>query len=300
MSRFYDVLKEASRLRSTHENGDGAIPEVASADVGGVNFPDVGDSASKILTESTPIAIQEGELEIWPNTPRTDTGVAVHSSLDRKARLLPHIADSVVVEHYRRLRTKLLQEHEARPFRLLMIGSPNPQEGKTVTAFNLALSFAMIPSCKVLIVDGDLRKGSLGKWLAVSGPPGLSDLVEGTATMGEVILKSDELPVHFVLSGNSEVPAGELLNSPNLKDYFRQMAEQFDVVLVDSPPVNLITDAQLLAGCCDAILLVARAFSTTRKAFEKTVQDLQQFRIIGTVLNGGTRVPNYRRYNQYY
>jgi len=69
--------------------------------------------------------------------------------------------------------------------------------------------------------------------------------------------------------------------------------------MVDSPPVNLITDTQLLAASCDAVLLVARAFSTTRKAFEKTVQDLSPFRLIGTVLNGGVK-PRRRGYGYGY
>jgi len=78
------------------------------------------------------------------------------------------------------------------------------------------------------------------------------------------------------------------------------MTEEFDLVLVDSPPVNLITDAQLLAGHCDAVLLVARAFSTTSKSLEQTATELKAFRMIGTVLNGGTRAQLYRRYNGYY
>ena len=181
-----------------------------------------------------------------------------------------------------------------------MVASPNPQEGKTVTTLNLALSFAMLPSCRVLVVDGDLRQGSLGKWLAGDGRPGLSNLIDGTAWISDIVLKSDHFPRRFVLRGNSKAPAGELLNAPRLNGYFRQLAEQFDLVLVDSPPLNLVTDAQLLADCCDGVLLVARAFSTTRKALEKAVQDLQPFRILGAVLNGGSSVSPYRRYNHYY
>jgi Mrp family chromosome partitioning ATPase len=81
--------------------------------------------------------------------------------------------------------------------------------------------------------------------------------------------------MHVVLRGNSKAPAGELFTSHNLKNYFLQMADRFDLVVVDSPPLNLVTDGQLLAHCCDAVVVVARAFSTTRKAFAKAVQDLQ-------------------------
>lgn len=300
MSRFYDVLKEASRQQPSVRDLEGAVEKVACPPVIESPHPAAEDYlASRPPAETAPAPVHEVQ-DSWLEAPRNGAVAAVHASPDRRARILPHAADSAVVEHYRRLRTKLLQEKEARPFRLLMIGSPNPQEGKSVTAINLALSFAMLPSYKVLIVDGDLRKGSLGRWLAVEGLPGLSDLIEGTATMREVVQKCSEFPVHFVLAGNSKVPAAELLNSPNLKDSFRQMADEFDLVLVDSPPLDLVTDGQLLAACCDATLLVARAFSTTRKAFEKATQDLQQVRIVGTVLNGGTSVQHYRRYGHYY
>ena len=96
------------------------------------------------------------------------------------------------------------------------------------------------------------------------------------------------------------MPAAELLHSSQLSAHFRSMTEQFDLVLVDSPPVNLLTDTQLLAANCDAVLLVTRAFATSRKALEKAVQDLTPFRVIGTVLNGGARVRSYGGYKGYY
>ena len=82
--------------------------------------------------------------------------------MDEAARLIPHTVDPAVVEHYRRLRTKILHQQSSTQFKSLMITSPGPQEGKTVIVINLGLSFALLPSFKVLMVDGDLRRGSLG------------------------------------------------------------------------------------------------------------------------------------------
>ena len=76
--------------------------------------------------------------------------------------------------------------------------------------------------------------------------------------------------------------------------------ERYDLVLVDSPPVNVVTDAQLMASGCDAVLLVGRAFSTTSNALEDAIRDLQQFRVIGTVLNGSAGIHPYGRYRSYY
>jgi Mrp family chromosome partitioning ATPase len=78
------------------------------------------------------------------------------------------------------------------------------------------------------------------------------------------------------------------------------LTQQYDLILVDSPPVNLLADAQLLAKHCDGILLVARAFSTTNKAFRKAMQDLVSFRIVGTVLNAGMPISAYHRYYKAY
>jgi capsular exopolysaccharide synthesis family protein len=286
MSRFYDVLKEAERRQpkdgDRHNGNKQAPPEVQLDDVPAVD-PPAGEHGGNI------------RLDLF-----REAGNTIKTALDRKVRLIPHAVDSIVVEHYRMLRTKLLQESAAAPFRLLIVASPNPQEGKTVTAVNLALSFCMLPSTKVLIVDGDLRKGTIGRWLSVDGRPGLSNLIDGSAGLEDVVLKSSELPAHFVLRGNSKLPPAELLNSPALKDHLQQLAEQYDVVIIDSPPLNLITDGQLLAQCCDAVLLVVRAYATTRKALEKAVQDLQPARVVGAVLNAGAGTQFYRRYSRYY
>jgi Mrp family chromosome partitioning ATPase len=125
-------------------------------------------------------------------------------------------------------------------------------------------------------------------------------LIDGSAGLDEVILKSDDLPVHFKPRGNSSISAAELLNSPRLGNCIQKIGEYFSLVLIDSPPVNLVTDAQLLASSCDAVLLVVRAFLTTRKALERTVQDLQAFRVLGTVLNCGTQAQIVGRYRGYY
>jgi capsular exopolysaccharide synthesis family protein len=221
-------------------------------------------------------------------------------AFDPRARLIPHAVDSVVVEHYRRLRTKILQQHTTKPFRSLVVASPCPQEGKTVTVLNLGLSFAMLADFKVLVVDGDLRRGTIGKWLGANEYPGLSNLLEGTVQLDEVVLKGADIPMHVMTRGNSRVPPAELLHSPQLVAQFRRMTEHFDLVLVDSSPVTLITDAQLLAGSCDAVLLIARAFSTRRKSLEQAMHDLSAFRVIGTVLNGATQAQPFPRHRRYY
>jgi protein-tyrosine kinase len=230
----------------------------------------------------------------------SDIGTDAQINIDRQVRALPNVADHAVVENYRRLRTKLMQQHAAKPFRSLLVTSPQAEEGKTVTTLNLALSFAMVPGFRVVVVDGDLRRGTLAKWLRVSDRPGLSNLIEKSATLNDVVLRCDQIPVHFITSGTASTPAAELLHAPQLGELFQNISNEFDLVLVDSPPVNVITDTQLLASHCEAILMVARAYSTKSKALERAVQDLSAFRIVGAVLNGGLPVSSYGKYGGYY
>lgn len=286
MSRLYDALTEARRFHQA-ANGD-----AANGDAGNSVWEALGMNGSSVSRPVQP----EGAQPLLP-APVSLGGTQATIALDRRARLIPHGVDPMVVEHYRMLRTKIIQEREQNPFRTLVVTSANPQEGKTVTSLNLALSFAMLPSFKVLIVDGDMRRGTLGAWLGVDGgQPGLSNLIDGSAQLNDVVLKSSELPIHFMVCGNSKVPD---LHSSQLDTHFRALSRHFDLVLVDSPPANLVTDVQLFAASCDAVLIIARAFSTTRKAFEKAVQNLKPFRLIGAVLNAGA-IQRSRRYSGYY
>jgi len=301
MSRLFDALKSASRFR---EDSDAAAGEEVWQALGlnGAEAPPVREiiheeeearqPAVAVIEQPSPIPFPQ---PISPETaPPATTATVV---LDRRAKLIPNAISPAVMERYRMLRTKILQEREKTPFRSLVVTSANPQEGKTVTVLNLALSFATLPSFKVLVVDGDMRRGTLGSWLGVDDDRiGLSNLVEGSAQLSDVILKSDEIPMDFILRGNSGVRD---LQASQYAARFREMMEQYDLVLVDSPPVNLITDVQLIASSCDAVLLVARAFSTSRKSLEDAVQNLQPFRIIGTVLNAAQSKP-IRRYSGYY
>lgn len=330
MSRFYRALKEASRLRPPAEGSETKVdwssmlapsteeiplvpnpPAASASEPPLLLLPELDELDGKLqIDDSAPSPLNLVHQELMdqvmgvaaPGAPPADQVFGTHTEIviDQGARLIPHAIDPVVVEHYRRLRTKILQQHKAKPFRTLVVASPGPQEGKTVTVINLGLSFAMMPGFRVLIIDGDLRRGSLGKWLGIGGQPGLSNLLDGSSEMEDVVLKCDETPLCFMVRGTSKLPPAELLQSPNAKGHFRRIAEHFDLVLVDSAPVNLVTDVQLLAANCEAVLLIARAFRTKRKALQQAVKDLSSFRVIGTVLNGGTRAELYRRYHGYY
>jgi protein-tyrosine kinase len=313
MSRLYEALKEARRLRQGGDQNTGKSlwtawgideidtpsvqdpPEAREADQPGVALT---DGLETVSSEAEAVSLRAEALQPSGATENGLVGVPANAALDKKARLIPHAADPIVIEHYRRLRTKILQKQEESPFRSLVVTSANPQEGKSLTVMNLGLSFATLPSFRVLVVDGDLRRGTIGKWLGVDdSQAGLSNLIDGSAKLEHVVLKSDAIPMHFLVRGNSRVTD---MHASQLTDHFQRLAQRFDLILVDSPPVNLMADVQLLARSCDAVLLVARAFSTTRQALEKAAQDLLPFRVIGTILNAGVPEGRKRYYHGYY
>ena len=308
MSRLFNALKEATRFRENTAGtaGDQVWEELGINRIEAIS-PVPNDVEAIEVESSAPAAVLVGDAKDASAREDVPSSVTARQSLslgnpatatiDKKARLIPNTLDPIIVERYRMLRTKIMQEREKKPFKTLVIASPNPQEGKTVTVFNLALSFAMLPSFRVLVVDGDMRRGTLGHWLGVDDNHlGLSNLLDGSAQLEDVVLKSPNLPMHFIVRGNSLVPD---LQSSHFHSHFQRMGEEFDLVLVDSPPVNAITDVQLLAGSCDAVLLVARAFSTSRKSLEQAVHNLQPFRLIGSVLNAGSSQLAHR-YDGYY
>jgi capsular exopolysaccharide synthesis family protein len=303
MSRFFDTLQMAAdSLLPESEPAGAAASEALQA--GPVQAPTIPTDSeflqsldSAVASAAVPNLFPERAM---PNSASGRNGAPpsnpLNVVLNPKTVLIPNAAKPVALEYYRRLRTKILQQHAAKSFPSLMVASPAPQEGKTATTVNLGLVFAMLPKFNVLVIDGDLRRGTLGDWLGASERPGFSDLLEGSATLDQVVCKSDQLGLHFVGRGKSERPPAELLQSVRLRSQLQSIAGYFNLVLVDSAPVNLVADAQLLAAGCDAVLMVARAFATTRKNFEKAVHDLQQYNIIGTILNGGTPSRAYGRY----
>ncbi|HWP84401.1 MAG TPA: CpsD/CapB family tyrosine-protein kinase [Terriglobia bacterium] len=323
MSRFYEVLKQASRavhtpqeepqpgknatvppeiselLETVNASGTGKLSWTAAAtQETAAAAAAIGEPAPLSEAVAEPLAAESGQ----PAEARNGSfGTPARTHLDQTSRLLPHTVDSMIAEHYRLLRTQLLQAQASRMFRSLLITSAGPGEGKTVTLLNLGLTFAMLPSFRVLVVDGDLRRGSIGSWLGASADqPGFSDLLQGSVSLEDVVLQSDEIPIRFMVRGTSRIPPAELLHSPRLHSSLHELSQRFDLVLVDSPPVNLLTDPQLLASACDAVLLVARAYATTQKALQEAANKLQPFHLVGSVLNGAVSLSSSYGYRSYY
>lgn len=193
-------------------------------------------------------------------------------------------------EAYRALRTNLNYLTPPRPPRTIVITSALPGDGKTTTTVNLAVTLAH-QGQRVILIDAETRRGTVHEVFGIPPSPGFFDLMYGQASPGECIRRVqmegggtiDVLPLGSAPSVN---PA-DLLVAARLQPLFERLRGQYDYVLLDTPPLNLFTDAALIGAHADALLLVARADKTDRDELRYAVQQLRnvQVTLAGTILN---------------
>ncbi|WP_337171441.1 polysaccharide biosynthesis tyrosine autokinase [Gemmatimonas aurantiaca] len=206
-----------------------------------------------------------------------------------------------VVEAFRTIRMNV--RYAADPSRPLAmtITSPGPNDGKSLISSNLALSFAE-SGLRTLLIDGDIRRGELAKTFNIHSRPGLVEYLEGTALIAEVL---NPLTSHANLTlmpaGVRRRRAPELLATPRLSQLLNQMTSEFDVVIVDSPPLGAGYDAYALATATGNMALVMRAGVTDRKmaAAKMATVDTLPIRVMGAVLNGIKMTGVYQYYSYY-
>ncbi|MES2306074.1 MAG: polysaccharide biosynthesis tyrosine autokinase [Gemmatimonadota bacterium] len=196
---------------------------------------------------------------------------------------------STVLEAYRALRTSLAFALAERPPKIVVITSPTPGDGKSTSTANLAASLAQ-QKLKVLVIDADMRRGALHRTLGGVRQPGLSELLTGRAELAAVLqpLSFDGIGrIDMISTGTVPPNPAELLSSHRLTDLLEAVEPLYDTILIDSPPVNNVADALVLAPHADGVLLVARGNKTERGAVKFAMEQLASVRakVMGTVLN---------------
>jgi capsular exopolysaccharide synthesis family protein len=167
--------------------------------------------------------------------------------------------------------------------KLLMVTSALPSEGKTLTCVNLALTLSDSFRRRVLLIDGDLRKPSLHQAFGISNTTGLSKELLSTDRPLPLVQVAECLTI-LPASGPDPNPSA-ILTSDRMRHLMAEATERFDWVILDSPPVGLISDANLLAALVDGIVLVIGSGSTPYQAAERAITELGRERVVGTVLN---------------
>jgi capsular exopolysaccharide synthesis family protein len=250
---------------------------------------------------SRPATTNRLRLPRLGDRPAATNGADGHA-LDAGLVMLNNLRSSSA-EAYRTLRTNLLFSQMTRELKKIVITSAAPGDGKTTVSANLAITFAQ-QGIRVLLIDCDLRRARQHHVFSVKRVPGFSELIIGRNSVDETVK-----PTH--VDGLSLLPAGtlppnpaELLGGQRVQTILDSLGQDYDVLILDTPPVLAAADSAVLAGAADGVLLVVRAGQTERDAARDALRQLNTVgaHILGAVLNDpDANVPQYSgRYYEYW
>ena len=221
----------------------------------------------------------------------------MNAELDTKTVVDEHMMPASR-EQYRRLAAAFHQAQRSNGYKVAMIASAVAGEGKSLTAANLALTLSESYRQNVLLIDADLRRPSQHSIFQVSGAPGLSD--------GLISVEEPKLPLHRLSSRLTVLPAGRPTSDPigaitseRMRRLVEEAREVFDWVIIDTPPVGLLTDASLLASMADGVVLVVKAESTPFDLVNRAIDALGRERMMGVVLNRAREQAHSSSYDYY-
>ena len=197
--------------------------------------------------------------------------------------LSPNEGMAYASEQYRILRTRICQLLK-RPFQLV-ITSPTIGDGKTITAVNVATAMALRSNEQTLLIDADLRRSSIHRVLQVPNDCGLVDVLQGTRKLEDAVFRSEEVPcLHVLTAGTPPGNPAELLDSDAWRELARTARARFGQIIIDSPPVEVVADFDLIAGQCDGVALVLRPDHTNRTLTLQTIKKLKP-KLTGVIIN---------------
>ena len=191
-------------------------------------------------------------------------------------------------EAYRTLRTNIAFARAEKPARTMVFTSPAPGDGKSTSASNLAITLAQ-QGLRSILIDADMRRGAMHEAFDVAQRPGLSDYLLGGVGLEEVIRQQqlEGSRFDFIPTGTLPPNPAELLASPRMQALLEHLEGQYDAVIFDAPPLNVVTDAAILGPRVDGVIVVVRAGVTDRGALRYALDQLAGVgaRVLGCVLN---------------
>lgn len=228
----------------------------------------------------------------------TERQVEAENLLDGAVVIVERVVEPFVVcfhgptsfraEQVRSLRNKLIVMNPDGSSRTLVITSAIQGEGKTVTVLNLGIAMAELESHRILVVDFDLRKPSVERFLGLNREPGLTELLMGSVTLDRAIRSSGITNLDIIGAGGRPQNPSELLTSRRVDELLAELKEQYNYILLDTPPVVPITDAGILSAKCDGTLLVIGLEQAPRKMVKEALRNLEDLgaNILGTFVTG--------------
>lgn len=289
MANVFDAMKkrkaeEAAQAEAARAADQAAKPEPTAS-------PEPDDPAPSAVLTAAPAPAKPAKDGAKQNKGKRRHHAAAREDTQGYSELIKayHEPGSSIAEEYRALRIKLTAEcNDGRICAL--ITSSDPAEGKTVTCANLSIVLAEREDRKTIVVDADIRKGSLSNLFRVPREPGLADVLKGRADYRDVI-QATALPNLSILpsgrAGNQHV--GELLVRPELEDLVTRLRREYDYVIFDTPPMDTKTpDAGMIGRAAGQALLVVRMNKTRKESVEETIRQLHgsKVEIAGLILTG--------------
>ncbi|MEW6745747.1 MAG: CpsD/CapB family tyrosine-protein kinase [Planctomycetota bacterium] len=210
-----------------------------------------------------------------------------------------HDPKSLLAEQYRSFRTNLMALNRAGSPRSILFTSTVKGEGKSVTAANIGICVAELPSAKAVIIDADFRAPVQDQLFGLEKGPGLADLILDGLPLDRILLPTKVRNLYVIRSGRQPRNPSELLGSERMLSVIHALKAEFNFVLFDSPPVNPFTDAATLAALTDGVVFVVRMERTHRTDIERAIGSISDAggRVIGTFLTA--LEPREREYYEY-
>lgn len=224
-------------------------------------------------------------------------------TIDEQRKTLHKNLNFTAAEAYKLLRTNLqftLPGTEENACRVLGVTSSIHGEGKSTTAVNLSYTLAEAGK-KVLLVDADMRLPSVGKKLEMSNAPGLSNVLIATGNDAKIAIRLSGIHENWRIVTAGDIPPNpsELLGSARMQSVLRVLSKEFDYIIVDLPPVNVVSDALVVSPVLDGLIVVVRENYTDRKELRSCIRqlNLSNAKVLGIVMTGAKE--GFKRYGKY-
>lgn len=206
-----------------------------------------------------------------------------------------------VAEQYRKLKTAVLRLTKREFRNLIMVTSSLSGEGKSITSINLAITMAQELNQTVLLIDADLRRPALQRYLNINPAYGIADCLADGIDAGDAIVKTGIPKLSFLSAGKTVANPAELLSSYRMKELLAEIKNRYRdrYVIIDTPPVIPFAETHALCTMVDGLLLVAREGATTLQDVRDALENLQGSLMLGMVYNGAETSNIMTRYDYY-
>ncbi|WP_327857906.1 polysaccharide biosynthesis tyrosine autokinase [Acinetobacter guillouiae] len=232
----------------------------------------------------------ELDLPVYATVPRSPIQES-RVQLLKKKKSIPILAaknsEDIAIESLRSIRTTIHFALNKAKNNIIAVSGPAPEIGKSFISTNLAAIFAQ-GNKKVLLIDADIRRGYLHKYFSHDTFPGLTEYLAGQSTLEQCIVHSDTVNhLDFLPRGKNHNHASEMLNSDRFSELLEQLSEQYDHIIIDTPPILAVTDGIIISQFAGVNLVVARYAKTQMKELELTINRFEQAgsKVNGIILN---------------